>query len=164
MSTREKAKIAFVAKGDRGEWWIRCEGPGWSQGFGGICLAEDSKEDRAFRDELAAFFGVRWIHDAVGKECYVLRCFDIHNEPIEGFEYRGKVWTLTDFRRRHFPEHAKTRLQEQKDYYGARIDGAHRQIEDAKRMLSKLDSMFVDWSVIICNEDHAVKKLRSRKA
>lgn len=147
-NTREPGTIRFVGKdADRGVWWLTFDGRFGTQGFGGIFLKDGSPEDRAFRDELAAFFRVRWIHDAVGRHCFALRCFDINNEPIEGFEIDGERWTLTDFRRRHFPEseHSVSRLEQRKGSCLAEIAHCRRRIEEQEGMLQGLDAMFVDW-------------------
>jgi len=146
-ATREPGRITLVAKCfDRHAWAIRFEGDNGGVQSLSICINDDTPADRAFREELAAFFGVRWIHDAVGRRCFALRCFDINHEPIEGFEVDGKRWLLTDFRRRFWPDGAVTRLDQRAQACRDEIRFFRRRIAEEEAILAKLGTMFVDWS------------------
>lgn len=143
--TREWGRITFIAKDEDDTWTIRHDSDGGSQAFVLRLAAAGTATCLAFRAELSALFGVRFLHDAKGRECFALRCFDLMHEPIEGFEVDGKRWLRTDFLKRFFRT-MPNRLEQRKQSSRLEIMHFTRRIEEEKQLLSELDGMFHDWS------------------
>lgn len=79
---------------------------GGTQGFGGLALGpKGGKIEKAWEEELLNIFCVTDLKHAVGKRCYVLRCFDQWNANMEGIENtHGDRLTIRGFVKRQFPD------------------------------------------------------------
>ena len=148
--TRELAKVGRVFRGKEDHdiltISISMEGvdSGWGQGFGGLCLGDDKLADD-FEADIKAIFGVNKLEDLVGKQCYVLRCFDQWNENIEGLEsLDGKRFTLTKWRKKHFPE-TKSPLEDRIDSIHRSISSFTRRINQESDDLKTIRSKYVEW-------------------
>ena len=145
---KEAGRIDYVKAGkeDHGilTVWAGIDFGGGAQGFGGLCL--ETKTSRAFLRELCETFDVSDHEALVGKKCHALRCFGTNNDPIEGLEApSGKRFTLTGFRKRHYPEHAKSRLEEEKERLQREMAWAGRRRDEAADRLATVGEQFVDW-------------------
>lgn len=123
---------------------------GTHQGFGGLCL--DPESLKAFVAELCEAFGVRDREALVGQRCYALRALGEWNEPIERLESlgTGRRFTITGFRRRHYPKHATSRLEDEIRSARGEIEWAQRRANEARERLARLESNesgYVDWEV-----------------
>ena len=115
------------------------------QAFGGVVLDEE-KYGPAFIRELCETFGVSKLDDLVGKECHGLWAYGRHNESIEGLEAPdGKRFTMTSFRRRHWPEMDHSVIAARKASLIGTINWAERRASEARADLAKLTDGFVDW-------------------
>jgi hypothetical protein len=117
------------------------------QGFGGIVL-RDEEGDRsgpALVRELCEFFGVEKFEDIKGRSCFILRCYEF--EDIEGLEVDGKRWTLTGFRKRHYPKHknAISVLEVKRRRYHERLSHLAREVEDTNRRIMNIADGYRDW-------------------
>jgi len=115
---------------------------GTTQGFQ-MYLDEPSFADAT--DELCKLFGAKHIQQIVGRECFALRCFDRWAERIEGLEVEGKRFTRTALARRHWPEKAKSRIEEERASLFLDIEYLTRRIVAMAERLSNIDSAYVDW-------------------
>ena len=114
------------------------------QSFGGLAL--DAGSLKWFLDELCEIFDVQRKEQLIGKKCYALRNFGIWNDAIEGIEApSGKRFTITGFRKRHYPEFAKSPLEHKREELESTIRWATRRAEEAKEQLKTVASGFVDW-------------------
>jgi hypothetical protein len=117
------------------------------QGFGNIVL-RDEPGDRSgprLKAELCELFGVENFDDIKGRQCFVLRCFE--EEEIEGVEVDGKRWTITGFRKRHYPDHVPTVLENKTKQLRERIDYHARGIQDCNRQLERVADRYRDWEL-----------------
>lgn len=150
--TRDPGRITFVGgysehDDDRVSWNLTHHGEVGIQSLV-FAFRADSPEEKAFRIELAALFGVRWIHDAKDRECFALRSFPYNNDPIEGFEVDRRRWTRTGFARRHLPlesDLAISPLERRRLEYEYRIQAARRRIVETQEELERLGADFVNW-------------------
>lgn len=151
MSTRERATIRKISVGkeDHGipTVWVHLAGAGgaWGQGFGGLRL-DGAGLTRDFVSSLCRALGVADPELLEGREVFVLRCSPHFNATIEGLESidgRGR-FTLTGWRRRHWPETPST-LEAERERLRSRKESLRRAFIDACRDLEKIESEHVDW-------------------
>lgn len=106
MGKREAGRVAAVTydtdHGDPPIVYLMIEWGGGAQGFGGLCLDEATRAD--FDRQLCDLFGVERLEDAVGLDCTALWARDRLSEHMEGLERCGRRFTVTGFRRRHWPD------------------------------------------------------------
>jgi hypothetical protein len=148
MSVKEKGIVESVSVGkeDHGvnTVWVflkfNCSG----QGFGGLCL-DGGPIQKDFIKEICNLFEVTNINDIVGKKCYALRCFDHFGSNIEGLMVGKKKFTLTSWRRKHWPDETKTPLETKIDRLYSDIRWAERRIVEAKKELMVVKNKYVDW-------------------
>lgn len=145
---RQPARIARVEVGpeDHGMHtaWLFLEWDGGGQGFGGIVL-DGGALTRDYLADLCARFGVSDVEALVGRKCYALRCF--RGGSIEGVESEtGGRFTLTDWRRKHWPERATTPLDDRREVLHRSIESAAERIKQASRDLVNLGSEYHAWS------------------
>ena len=119
------------------------------QGFGQIVL-RDEEGDRsgpALVRELCELFGVEAFDDIKGRHCFILRCFEF--EDIEGVEVDGKRWTLTSFRKRHYPKYkgAVSVLESKREHLHERLSHLAREIEDTNKRILNVAYGYRDWEV-----------------
>lgn len=116
------------------------------QGFGGLALTE--KSQRAFVEDLMKAFKVSKPDLLVGKACYALKSFGGHNENIEGLESvdTHKRFTITGFRRKHFPGHKpNNRLEERIQDIKDDIARAKQTIKNRQEALKHVKDDYIDW-------------------
>lgn len=150
-ATRERATVESVFIGvepDHGctTFSLMMKFDACGQGFGHVVLDDETLP--VVRRELCALFGVATFEEIKGRECFVLRCFDSWNEPIEGVEVDGKRWTLTSFRRRCYPNHAESAgsvLDHRIRDLRLDIDRLAKNIQTKNAKLASITSQFVDW-------------------
>jgi hypothetical protein len=147
--TREPGEIVFVGKDVKEQWHLTFKGCYGAQGFHGPILPDGSSRDRAFRDEIAALFDVRFPHDARGQACFALRAFPFDDEPIEGFEVDGRRWTMTGFLRRLQTEGIEIigRLGYRRQGLEEAIEAGERKVVRDRERLAKLETLYIDWEV-----------------
>lgn len=126
--------------------YVGMTGPngGWGQGFGG--LAFDEPHLAAWKQDLCALFGVTDIAEVVGSQCFILRCWASWGSDIEGLEVDGRRFTVTDFRRKHWPEKTKTQLENKAEALRSDIDYHARRIREDVQRLETLHEGYVEWS------------------
>jgi hypothetical protein len=155
--TRVPAKVRVATcevDEDRG-WilgWVHVTGPtdGWGQGFGGLVLDEASAKD--WTESICALFGVQTLAECTGRFCHVLRSWPTYGSDIEGLEVDGKRFTLTAFRRKHWPAKAKSVLENRK---ADLLRSIARAGEDVQRFVHRLETVehgYVDWEVLQTSE------------
>lgn len=150
--TKQKGKITRVNYGveDHGiltSWvFVEFDGGGSQQGFGGLVFSEETGP--AWKQSIADLFGVKTFGEIIGRKCWALRSFPIHNEPIEGLEtLKGKRFTITQFRRRWHPgEYDGNVLDDRIKSYKQEIVHHERRITWAKEAIDRAASEFVDWN------------------
>lgn len=122
---------------------------GGHQGFGGIVLGTIDKPApelmKSYVADLCAAFDAQDLERLAGMKCDVLFSFPGWNGTIEGLEGpTGKRFTITGWRRKHFPD-TKTPLQQRiEDLEQSRVQ-AKRTIAGVALALSKVEREFVDW-------------------
>lgn len=119
-------------------------GGGCHQGFGNLVL--DEKGEKLFLRELCDLFHVQDPKQLVGKKCFALRSFSEWNTPIEGLEAPdGKHFTITSFRKRHYPNNSQSVIRSKKQSLRDDIARYKHQIKEAEQDLEALDDDYVDW-------------------
>lgn len=147
---RERAVIKEMQIGteDHGinTCWITLEFGSSVQGFGGLIL-NNAKLRRSFVSDLCKVFDVSQPEELVGRKCYALRCFGVHNEPIEGLEeaLTGKRFVMTDWIKKHQPE-TKDVLTRTKEALQTQIAQLEARIKRDKQHLKTIHKGYVDWS------------------
>lgn len=149
-NTREKALIDSVVSGKEDHGILTCSIgckmlAGSYQSFGNLALDENLLLD--FHLSLCQTFNIYDIKNLVGKECYVLRSFDSYNEYIEGLEAipSGKRFTLTAWRKKHFPSKTVSKLEERTNSLKSSIESYKRRIREIQAQLKNLKNIYVDW-------------------
>ncbi len=106
MSNREVGKVAAITydadHGDPPIVYLMIEWRCCSQGFGGLCLDEATRMD--FDRQLCDLFEVKRLEDIVGLDCTALWPRNQHSDHMEGLERDGRRFTITGFRRKHWPD------------------------------------------------------------
>lgn len=148
--TREPAVIDYVRDDEeRGlTTWVGTKGlppSGWGQGFGGLLLDPHHLAD--WKASLAVLFGVKTYDEIVGRHCFVLRCWPAYGADIEGLEVDGRRFTITDFRRKHWPEKARDQLTNKTEAIRRDIDYHARRIREQVAALERASDGYVEWSV-----------------
>jgi hypothetical protein len=149
--TRVPAKVRVAtceADPDRG-WvigWVHVEGvdSGWGQGFGGIALSPPAAAD--FIASVCALFGVTALTECAGRNCFVLRSWPSWGSDIEGIEVDGRRFTLTDFRRKHWPDVAADPLARRRESILNSINYAGRDVQRYVAELGRVEDGYIDWS------------------
>ena len=103
---RQKGTIISVAYDDDGLFtaWVVVSFKGSQQAFGGMVLG-DIDTVKAYIQDICKVFGVEEDRELIGKECYVLRCWDDYQANIEGLEsLSGDRFTATAWRKKMFPK------------------------------------------------------------
>jgi hypothetical protein len=124
---------------------IQIEGPGWGQGFGPFCM-KDKTEARLLLSEICATFDC-----ADPERMKGLACIALYSEPrgdIEGLETQsGKRFTIRGWRRKHYPDHAKTPTEARREQLERDISHHERRLKDARTELKTLGEL-VDWETM----------------
>lgn len=138
--------------------FVGMKGPtgGWGQGFGGLIFDQCHLE--AWKSDLCKLFGVDAIDKIVGRQCFVLRNWPSWGSDIEGLEVDGKRFTITDFRRRHWPKEAKTQLENKAARLRQNIDFQARRIQEDVERLETLHKNYIEWSSDTSGTDREVGK------
>lgn len=149
FSTREPAIVDYVRDDDeRGlTTWLGMKGvpgQGWGQGFGQLIMTPEHMAD--WKASVAALFGVATYEECVGRQCFVLRCWPSWGADIEGLEVDGKRFTITDFRRKHWPDKAHDQLENKRAAIRRDIDFHARRIREETAHLGTVHEDYVDWS------------------
>jgi hypothetical protein len=149
MHTRERATVRDIRYGKSDDYGVLMLNATFEfdcavQGLGGLCL--DDRTGPAIVAELCAMFGVKTIDEIAGRRCFVLRCWPRLHEPIEGLEVDGRRWTLTDFRRRNWPEKTWDRLADRTDGIQREIERHASEIDRCVDRLRNVRDGYVDWS------------------
>jgi hypothetical protein len=97
-------------------------------------------------DQICTLFGVNHINKVLHKTCFVLRCFEENNCPIEGFEVDGRRLTHTGFLRRHSKDPG-TVLEREQNRLRGEVQWAQRRKEEAEKRLTEVTNDYVDWEV-----------------
>lgn len=126
--------------------WVHVTGPdeGWGQGFGGIGLGPEHAAD--WTAAICALFGVKTLAECTGRNCFVLHAWASWGHDIEGLEVDGRRFTLTAFRRKHWPEHPCDPLTRRKASLLADINRHGRDVQRKVAELEKVEVGYVDWS------------------
>ncbi len=118
---------------------------GWHQGFGGLLLDEEVTGPD-FVKSLCDTFGVESKDQLVGLSCFALRCWAIHNEPIEGLEATsGKRFILTTWRRRHFPNKTQSVLELRYEKKLRHLESTRNRVRELEHELTYLPQGYIDW-------------------
>jgi hypothetical protein len=127
-----------------GEVSLRGPDGGWGQAFGQICL--DPEHAPAWEREICALFGVDNLNACAQRNCFVLRSWPGFG-MIEGLEVDGKRFTLTGFRKRHYPgtEGARGPLAQRKIGLKRSIRRAAAEIERWTLELDTAHENYIDW-------------------
>ncbi len=120
-----------------------------TQGFGGLVLLE--AEQDAFACEVADLFGVKRLYEIVGESCHGLWCSDEHNEHVEGLEVDGRRFTITAFRRKHFPDADSTALAKRQKSIEQHIANLKRQQAVEEARLATLEANWTEWADVPLN-------------
>lgn len=142
-NTRERGKISsaqFGKDADRGfnYFTIMIEFDGSAQGF--QCCVGDELD--YCKRRILALFCVNSPDELKGKECFVLRCFNGWNHPIEGLEtMEGRRLTRHDL----FPK-LESPLEQRRSLLKNSIANSRTDIARCESQLSALDSRYTDWS------------------
>lgn len=149
MSTREHASVSKLTYEieDHGilTSFLHMEIKGGSQGFGGLAL--DERTGEIWKAQLAELFSVRTFEEIEGRSCYVLRCWDTWNTPIEGLEVDGKRFTITKFRRYCWPElNILDPLEMREKELRSSIRHIAKRIERDMDDLEEVRRDYVDWN------------------
>lgn len=126
--------------------YVGMKGPsgGWGQGFGG--LAFDEPHLVSWKEEICKLFGVTDIAEIVGRQCFILRNWASWGHDIEGLEVDGKRFTITGFRRKHWPDKTKTQLENAAERLRSDIRFHARRIDEDVARLERLHEGYVEWS------------------
>jgi len=149
---RSPGKIAAVARGydpDRCCHHVSLTVEDTKGGQALSLMFNDEKEGslyQAWIDEICTLFGVKHINEVVSKTCFVLRCFEENNCPIEGLEVDGRRLTHTGFLRRHSKDPGTVLDREQNRLRGE-VQWAQRRKEQAEKRLIEVTNEYVDWEV-----------------
>jgi hypothetical protein len=114
--------------------------------FGNLVL--DEAQARAFAAELCATFAVVDLNALVGRFCWGLWCFGENNEEAEGLEApSGRRFTLTAFRRKHFPNlpSSSSSLERKRAEIEGAIRHLQRRLGEEQVRLKTLDERWTDW-------------------
>lgn len=143
--TREPAVVEYVRSDDeRGSThFVGMHMGGCHQGFGGLCLDEVTRAD--WIRSIADLFGVDDIEKVVGRNCFVLRSWPRWGSNIEGLEVDGRRFTITGFRKKHWPDKTKSPLLDEQDRIQRDIDWHGRRVQEQIRALQTLEDGYVDW-------------------
>lgn len=148
FGTREPAVVDYVRDDDERclTNYVGLKGPsgGWGQAFGGLAL--DVEHLECWKQSLCDLFEVSSMDELVGRNCFVLRCWDGWGSDIEGLEVDGRRFTITDFRRIHWPTQTKTQLENARDRLRRDIDFHARRIREDVQRLETVANGYVDWS------------------
>lgn len=149
MNTREHATVASVSYGveDHGilTSYVQLKLQTGVQGFGGLAL--DERTGKSWRMGLAEFFGAAKFEDIVGCQCWALRCWPTWGTTIEGLENTaGDRFTMTKFRRLHWPEKKWDPLEDAVQRAKSSIAHLTRRINEETAGLDKLRTEYVDWN------------------
>lgn len=123
---------------------------GGHQGFGGIVLGTLDKPApelmKSYVADLCAAFDAQDLERLAGMKCHVLFSFPGWNGTIEGLEGpSGKRFTITAWRRKHFPESTKSPLEQRIEDLEQTRAHAKRTLVSTALALSKVKQEFVDW-------------------
>lgn len=126
--------------------WIHVEGldGGWGQGFGGLILDEKHAED--WKVSICALFGVKELVECEGRNCFALRAWPTWGTDIEGIEVDGCRFTLTEFRRKHWPNEPADPLSRRRNAIINDINWHGSRIVERASELHRLADGYVDWS------------------
>lgn len=148
MSKREAGTIvsAAVDTSHIETVWVQVDyDKGGSQGFGGLAL-QDQRIMASYVAALCDTFGVHALGDLKGLRCHALKCWEGHQETIEGLEAPdGRRFTITGWRRKQgldFP----SPLEQRRESLRRDIAEATRCIETATRQMAALAEGYTDWS------------------
>lgn len=148
--TRVAARVSSVSFGkeDHGilTSYVHCEGTdgGWGQGFGGLGL--DEEHGAAWKAALLDLFGVKTLDEIAGRNCFVLRSFPGYGADIEGLEVDGRRFTITEFRRKHWPGKEWDPLVMKRQRLLDHIESLARRQGDLVRDVNTSGDGYVDWS------------------
>lgn len=149
MSQREPATVTRATMGKHEHYDvyvadIRFEDKGCGQGFTDLIL-DEKVTGPDFAAQICSMFGASKLEDIVGRQCFVLRPWG-NGCNVEGIEVDGKRFTITDFRRKHWPEKAATRLEERQADLRRSINRAAADIQRWTSELSTCAWGYVEWS------------------
>lgn len=134
-------------KGERSPYdvWVYCDFEnGGTQGFGGFVL--DKPLAKTYAQEICEVFGVKKFKNLKGLKGFALYSFGEWNDPIEGLEApSGKRFTISGFRKRHFPDKFKSALEEEQESLRLDIQWATRRIAECNAKLKTLNDNYIDW-------------------
>lgn len=144
---RKAAKVAgsFYGKEDHGI--LTCSiyldhEEGGCQAFGNLSL--DEKIGPAFVSSICSLFGVKSLEELKGMSCYALYSFPYFNEMIEGIEVNGKLFLLTEFRKRFWPD-TNSVLEDRKESIKRDIAWATQRIADLEEKLLSIEGVYIEW-------------------
>lgn len=139
-------KAVVEYEDDRAYWTCRIyiDFTGFDQAFGNLIL--DKATADVFAEEVCATFGVPSLAALEGVSCFGLWCLGENNEPMEGIEGpTGSRFTITGYRRRHFPEKACPAFDIERGRLEGEIRWAQRRLTEAQNKLAALPDRWTEW-------------------
>lgn len=127
---------------------VQISGPGFGQGFGPFCM-KDKTEARQLLSEICTIFNCADPERMKGLACVALYSDTPHGGDIEGLESptTGKRFTIRGWRRRHYPDHAKTPTEARQEQLERDIVHHERRLADARAELENIGEL-VNWETM----------------
>lgn len=133
---------------DTSALWINIDFGDSGQGFGGLIL--DPEYVSRFLKDLCGTFNLlpSQTDSLVGQECIVYRCWGFYNDHIEAISKRtagARLFSLTNWRKKYWPESNFSPIGHRKESLESTIRWAERRALEAQRDLLNLEKNYTEW-------------------
>jgi hypothetical protein len=148
----QEAVVSFDPDRDCWTCSIYCKVSYFRQTFGDLYL--DQKQANCFAEEVLSLFKIDEVKgDTIasrllrleGRSFIGLYCLGDPNEPMEGMEVNDRRFTITGFRRKHWPERATSAFQAQFALLERSIQHYERRLHEEREQLKTLKDRWTEW-------------------